>query len=43
MQYLYTFIIPHYNNFSYLERLLSTIPYRDDIQKIVVDNSSSNY
>lgn len=36
----YSFIIPHYNSPSLLNRLLNTIPDRDDIEIIVVDDNS---
>lgn len=38
--YLYTFIIPHHNSPDLLDRCLSTIPSRKDIQIIVVDDNS---
>ena len=41
MQYNYTLIISHYNRPRSLERLLDTIPQRDDMQVIVVDDSST--
>ncbi|MDR2889752.1 MAG: glycosyltransferase family 2 protein [Lachnospiraceae bacterium] len=34
-------IIPHYNSPDYLERLLRSIPQRDDLQVIVVDDRST--
>lgn len=37
----YTIIIPHKNIPSLLERLLNTIPTRDDLEIIVVDDNSS--
>lgn len=37
----YSLIIPHYNIPNLLRRLLSTIPQRDDLQIIVVDDCSS--
>ena len=40
MDYHYTLIIPHYNIPDLLERLLQTIPIRDDLQIIVVDDCS---
>lgn len=40
MSLLYTIIIPHYNQPALLKRLLSTIPFRKDIQIIVVDDCS---
>ncbi len=39
----YTIIIPHYNAPHKLRRLLKSIPLRDDLQVLVVDDSSSNY
>lgn len=42
MEYKYSVIIPHYNMPSLLERLVSSIPLRDDIQIIVVDDCSPN-
>lgn len=36
----YTFIIPHYNSPRLLERCLSSIPERNDIEIIVVDDNS---
>lgn len=38
----YTIIIPHYNLPDLLERCLKSIPYRDDIQTIVVDDCSND-
>lgn len=37
---LYSFIIPHHNNPDLLNRLIETIPCRDDIEVIVVDDNS---
>lgn len=37
---VYSFIIPHRNNPDLLDRCLSSIPQRDDIQIIVVDDNS---
>lgn len=37
----YTLIIPHYNIPNLLRRLLSTVPKREDLQVIVVDDCSS--
>lgn len=37
----YSFIIPHKNSAALLERLLMTIPMREDIEVIVVDDHSS--
>lgn len=39
-QITYTFIIPHHNCPDLLDRCLSSIPQRDDIQVIVVDDNS---
>lgn len=41
MEYNYTLIIPHYNIPKLLRRLLSTVPRRDDMQVIVVDDCST--
>lgn len=38
--YTYSFIIPHHNSPSLLNRCLNSIPKRDDIQIIVVDDNS---
>lgn len=40
MEKVYSIIIPHYNIPMLLERLLSTIPMRDYVQVIVVDDCS---
>ena len=40
MQYRYTIIIPHYKIIDLLGRALSSIPDREDIQIIVVDDNS---
>lgn len=40
MKYNYSIIIPHYNIPTLLERCVSSIPKRDDIQVIVVDDCS---
>lgn len=37
-----TVVIPHYNSYQSLTRLLDTIPERKDIQVIVVDDKSTN-
>lgn len=37
--YSFSIIIPHYNSLDSLPRLLDSIPVRDDIEVIVVDNS----
>lgn len=39
--FLYSIIIPHYNSPVLLRRMLDSIPQRDDIQLIVVDDASS--
>lgn len=39
--FTYTFIIPHHNSPGFLNRCLDSIPARDDIQIIVVDDNSS--
>lgn len=39
--YNLTIIIPHYNSLATLEYLLSTIPEKQDIQIVVVDDNSS--
>ena len=36
----YSFIIPHHNTPDLLERLIATIPQREDIEVIVVDDNS---
>lgn len=36
---LFSIVIPHYNSLDSLPRLLNSIPERDDIEVIVVDNS----
>lgn len=41
-QYNYSIIIPHYNIPNLLVRCLNSIPKRDDIQIIVVDDNSPN-
>lgn len=40
MEYTYTFIIPHHNSPELLNRCINSIPQRDDIQIIVVDDNS---
>ena len=42
MAYLYTIIIPHHNIPHLLKRCLSSIPQREDVQVIVVDDKSDN-
>lgn len=39
--YTYTIIIPHRNSPALLQRLLDTIPQRNDVQTIIVDDHSS--
>lgn len=41
MNYNYTLIIPHFNIPQLLNRLLRTVPKRDDLQVIVVDDCST--
>ena len=38
--YIYSVVIPHYNNTEYLKRCLDSIPERDDVQVVVVDDNS---
>lgn len=38
-----TIIIPHYNTPNYLEELLKTIPIRENIQVIVIDDNSDTH
>lgn len=40
-QYTYTFIIPHHNSPDLLNRCIGSIPQREDIQIIVVDDNSA--
>ena len=40
MEYTYSVAIPHYNSPRLLSRMLKSIPERDDIQVIVVDDGS---
>lgn len=40
-EFLYSVIIPHYNIPKLLERCLGSIPQRDDVQVIIVDDNSS--
>ena len=40
MNYTYTVSIPHYNSPLLLQRMLKSIPEREDIQVIVVDDGS---
>ena len=39
--YNYSIIIPHYNSVDFLQRCLDSIPYRDDLQIIIVDDNSN--
>lgn len=39
--FLYSIIIPHYNSPKLLHRMLGSIPERNDIQVIVVDDAST--
>lgn len=41
MKYNYSVVIPHYNSSKLLKRMLLSIPNREDIQVIVVDDMSS--
>jgi len=38
--FLFTVVIPHYNEFSRLKRLLNSLPNRADIQVLVIDDCS---
>lgn len=40
MQYIYSIIIPHHNIPDLLKRCLSSIPHREDVQVVVVDDHS---
>ena len=40
MKPTYSIIIPHHNSPSLLQRLLNSIPERDDLEVIVVDDNS---
>ena len=42
-EYTYSIIIPHRNSLNLLKRAVVSIPNRDDIQIIIIDNSSENY
>lgn len=42
MNFTYSFIIPHHNRPELLNRLISTIPQRDDIEIIVIDDNSDD-
>ena len=39
-KYNYSFIIPHHNLPELLKRCVSSIPKRDDVQIIIVDDNS---
>ena len=43
MNILITVIIPHYNSWDKLERAICSVPAREDIQLIVVDDKSAEY
>ena len=40
--YNYSIIIPHYNSPNLLKRMLNSIPEREDIEIIVVDDCSKS-
>ena len=40
MKYTYTIIIPHKNSPKFLQRCLDSIPHRDDLHVVVVDDNS---
>lgn len=40
--YIYSVVIPHYNNTEDLIRCLDSIPERDDVQVVVVDDNSDH-
>ncbi|WP_435235555.1 glycosyltransferase [Psychromonas sp. PT13] len=42
MIYKYSIIVPHFNDFDNLKKLLSSIPKRDDIEIIIVDDNSDS-
>ncbi|RJX69711.1 glycosyltransferase [Vibrio sinensis] len=42
MNYKYSVVVPHYNNPNGLDRLLASIPQREDIQVLIVDDNSRN-
>ena len=42
MNYTYSIIIPHYNSPELLKRMLASIPERDDIQILVIDDYSTS-
>lgn len=41
-KYTYSFIVPHHNRPDLLKRLINTIPQRQDIEIIIVDDNSIN-
>lgn len=41
MEFLYSIIIPHRNSVNLLKRAVSSIPKRDDVEIIIIDNSSN--
>lgn len=43
MKILFTIIIPTHNSSSYIANLLDTIPSRDDIEVIIVDDHSADF
>jgi len=43
MDYLYSIIIPHFNDFERLKKLISTIPARDNIEVIIIDDNSQTF
>ncbi len=42
MELNYSFIIPHYNTSDLLQRLIDSIPQREDVEIIVVDDNSDD-
>ena len=38
----YSFIIPHRNTPKLLQRLLDSIPERDDVEIVIIDDNSDN-
>lgn len=42
MEITYSFVIPHHNTPELLQRLVNSIPQREDIEVIVVDDNSDN-
>lgn len=43
MNYLYSIIIPHYNDLERLKKLVSTVPVRGDIEIIIIDDNSDAF